>query len=228
MGMRSNMFANIENKFEFAEKDEIVGTALSSLGELYEALGSMEDRLKFGIMVIGAKLGVAGDGVLNQQEKELIDEVFGLIWNRSMDEIYQMVGADIGDDDYNAVEMLTNLGNAVAMPFLYFALSFAYIDGTIEDDVAERLDGLFGINLLADFIESGQEEVPAPKIRLTGLEAEIVSWFEEDEDLHPLKEIQAHFAGKSDSEIQEALDSLVEKGILYGGANIINNMYGLA
>ncbi len=228
MGMRSNMFANIENKFEFAEKDEIVGTALNSLGELFEAMDSMEDQVKFGVMVLGAKLGVAGDGVLNQPEKELIDEVFGRIWNGSMDDIYQMVGADIEDSDYNMVEMLTKLGNPVAMPFLYYTLSFAYIDGTIEDDVAERLDGLFGMNLLADFIQSGQEEVPAPKIRLTGLEAEIVSWFKEDDTLHPLKEIQSHFAGKSNSEIQQALDSLVDKGILYGGANIINNMYGLA
>ena len=78
---RSNMFANIENKFEFAEKEEIVATALSSLGELFEAIDQMEDQVKFGIMVIGAKLGVAGDGVLNSQEKELIDEVFGRIWN---------------------------------------------------------------------------------------------------------------------------------------------------
>lgn len=225
---RSNMFANIENKFEFAEKEEIVATALSSLGELFEAIDQMEDQVKFGIMVIGAKLGVAGDGVLNSQEKELIDEVFGRIWNGSMEEIYDMVGADIQESDYDLVQNITQLGNPVAMPFLYYTLSFAYIDGEIEDDVAERLDGLFGMNLLVDFMQSGEEEVPAPKIRLTGLEAEIVSWFQEDDTLHPLKDIQAHFSSKSKAEVQKALDSLVDKGILYGGANIIGNMYGLA
>ena len=225
---RSNMFANIENKFEFAEKEVIVATALSSLGELFEAIDQMEDQVKFGIMVIGAKLGVAGDGVLNSQEKELIDEVFGRIWNGSMEEIYDMVGADIQESDYDLVQNITQLGNPVAMPFLYYTLSFAYIDGEIEDDVAERLDGLFGMNLLVDFMQSGEEEVPAPKIRLTGLEAEIVSWFQEDDTLHPLKDIQAHFSSKSKAEVQKALDSLVDKGILYGGANIIGNMYGLA
>ena len=29
--MRSNMFANIENKFEFASKEEIIATALDSV-----------------------------------------------------------------------------------------------------------------------------------------------------------------------------------------------------
>lgn len=229
MGMRSNMFANIENKFEFADEEAITATALSSLGELFDAMGdNFEDNAKFGTMVIGAKLGVAGDGVINAQEKALINEVFGKVWNGSMDDIYDMVGADIEESDYNMVQMLTQLGNTVAMPFLYYVLSFAYIDGEIEDDVAERLDGLFGMNLLADFIQSGQEEVPAPKIRLTGLEADIVKWFQSDDQLRPLNDIVAHFPDKSRSEVQKALDSLVDKGVLYGGANIIGHMYGLA
>ncbi len=225
---RSNMFANIENIFKFAEKEEIISTALSSLGELLNAIDHMDDQVKFGIMLVGAQLGVAGDGVLNSQEKELIDEVFGRIWNGSMSEIYDMVGVDIQESDYDMVQNVIQLGNPVAMPFLYYILSFAYIDGEIEDDVAERLDGLFGMNLLIDFMQSGAEEVTSSQICLTDLEAEIVSWFREDDTLHSLKEIQAHFSSKSKIEVQKALDNLVDRGILYGGANIAGNMYALA
>ena len=229
MGNRSNMFANIENRFEFADKETITATAINSLRHMFDEMeDEFEDNIKFGTMVLGAKLGVAGDGVINAQEKELINEVFSKVWNGSMDDIYNMLGSDIEDNEYNMVRKLTQLGNDIAMPFLYFVLSFAYIDGEIEDDVAERLDGLFGMNLLADFIQSGQEVVPAPKIRLTGLEADIVKWFQSDDQARPLNDIVAHFSGKSRGEVQKALDSLVDKGVLYGGSNIIGHIYGLA
>lgn len=226
--MRSNMFANIENKFEFATEEEIVNTALGSLGELIGELTSFDDGVKFSIAILGAKLGVAGAGVINSKERMLIDEVFGRIWNGSMDEIYDLVSGTIEESDYNLVQMLTQLGNPVAMPFLHYILSFAYIDEVFEDDVAEKLDGLFGMNLMADFFASDMEEVPAPRIKLTGLEAEIVEWFQADDQLRPLREIQAHFSHKTKTEVKAALDNLCEKGILYGGENIIGNMYGLA
>ena len=226
--MRSNMFANIENKFEFASKEEIIATALDSLSDLLSALYSFNDQTKFGLMVMGAKFGVAGDGKINDAEKELIDDVFGRVWNGSMEDIYQLVGAPIEENDYNMVQMLTQMGNHVAMPFLHYILSFAYIDEVFEDDVAGKLDGLFGMNLMVEFFNSDLEEVPAPKIKLVGLEAEIVSWFQSDDQLRPLRDIQAHFSHKSKAEVKAALDSLCEKGILYGGENIIGNMYGLA
>ena len=226
--MRSNMFANIENKFEFASKEEIEATAISSLAELIGALDSFDDQTKMGMMVIGAKLGVFGDGVIRAEERELIDYVFGQVYHGSMDTIYGLVGAPIEENDYNIVQMLTQMGNQVAMPFLHYILSFAYIDGEFEDHVAEKLDGLFGMNLMVDFFNSDLEEVPAPRVKLTGLEAEIVEWFQADDQLRPLRDIQAHFAHRSKSEVKNALDSLCEKGILYGGENIIGNMYGLA
>ena len=225
---RSNMFANIENKFEFLEKSKITKIALGALGEFMEALEEKDNQVIFGIMILGAKLGVAGDGILNRQEKELIDAVFGRFWNGSMDEIYEMVNVEIEEKDYNMVEMLTQLGNSFSIPFLYYILSFAYIDGVIEDDVAERLDRLFGMTLLTDFIQSDEKEVTTTrKVQLTDLEAEIVHWFQEEDTGYPLKNIQAHFSDRSKKEVQKALDGLVDKGIIWGGDNIIENMYFL-
>lgn len=226
---RSNMFANHENKFEFASKEELIATALGSAQELFEQLDGADDggQMAFMLLIIGTKLGVAGDGVINSDEKALIDEVFGRIWNGNMSDVYDMIGTEISDDDYDMVSKITQLGNHIAMPFLYYIFSFAYIDGEFEDEVAEKLDGLFGMNFLVDFMQSGMEEVPAPSVRLTDFEAEIVEWFQEEDTLIPLKDIVAHFPGKTKTEVQKALDSLVDKGVMYGGANIVGNMYGL-
>ena len=226
--MRSNLFANIEKVFATSGKEELVDYAISAACELLEALDDMGTEAKFMSMIIGARLGVAGDGVLSLQEKEMIKEVFGKLVDVPIETIYEAIGKKIEDSDYELVEKITMLGNSVAMPLLHFTLSFAYIDGKIEDDVAKRLDETFGMNLLMEFLESGQEEVPSQGVLLEGLEADIVNWFEEDDTLHSLKEIKAHFPNSSEDEIMEALDSLSDKGVIYGGANIVGNMYGLA
>ena len=88
----------------------------------------------------------------------------------------------------------------------------------------DRLNG----NTLADFIQSGQNEASASKVRLTGIEAEIVCWFREKNEMYALEDIKKHFYDCPPSEVQRALDRLVEKGIIYGGANFIGNMYGLS
>ena len=226
--MRSNLFANIENKFEFADKDTIAGMAVSALQELIPALPGLDTQTIFGIILAGTKLGVAGDGKINAEEKWLIDEIFGQIWKGPMEQIYDALNEPITDYEYDVTTQITQLGNAAAMPFLHLILSFAYIDEVFEDEIAEKLDGLFGLNLMMEFFASGMEEVPAPKIKLTGLEAEIVTWFREDDQLKPLKDILARFSDHPASEVQAALDSLCEKGVLYGGEKFILNLYGLS
>lgn len=66
------------------------------------------------------------------------------------------------------------------------------------------------------------------KIICTQLEAEIVAWFRSDDQLHPLAEIQEKFSHVPEAELQEALDSLCQLGILYGGKTMILDLYGLA
>lgn len=224
---RSNIFANIENEFENATKEQIMATAVYKFGEILQAASGFDANSLFAIQVLGAKLGVAGDGKINDQEKELIDDVFSRSYQGPIEEVYELVGAEIKESDYKAVEMLTKLGNPVAMPFLYYVLSFAYIDGVIEDEVAERLDSIFGMNLLADFFMSGAEEVPPQKAKHDGLEEKIVQWFQSDNQLRPLDDIVAHFSGHSKEEVKSTLDALVDKGILLGGAKLFGNMYGL-
>ena len=125
------------------------------------------------------------------------------------------------------VQQLIELGNSVAVPFLYYILSFAYIDGEIEDDVAEKLDNMFGMCLLEEFIQNSEEAVPAPQIGLTKFEADIVKWFQSDAQLGTLDEAVAYFPEKTQKEIQEVLDSLIDKEILAKVETAIGYMYVL-
>ena len=223
----SDMFANIENRFKSLDKDEITETALSSMGELLEAFDSMEDQFKFGLIVTGAKLGVAGDGALNRQEKELINEVFGDIWNGPIEEVYDFICADVTENEYKLVETIAKLNNPVGMSFLYYVLSFAYIDGEIDDDIANKLDKIFEMYLTVDFIQNGGSSDSEPEIQLTELEEELVNWYEAGANACGIDDIHKHFPARSKKEIQSALDSLIEKKIVYTADTIVGKWYGL-
>lgn len=227
---RSNMFANLENQFEFCDKEEITEKTLDAFSELAEKITVQFDKnTMFMMLVIGAKLGVAcKNGELNSDEKELVNETLGRIWTGNVEDVYNMVAERISDNDYELIQSLIRVIKDAALPFLCYVLGYAYIDNKADDEVLDRLDGLFGMNLLALFMQSGLEEVPAPQIKLTGLEAEITKWFKSDDQLRPLNDIVAHFPDKSKAEVKSACDSLCEKGVLYGGDNIIGSMYGLA
>lgn len=227
---RSNMFANIENTFQFASKEEIIDIALTSVAELSEGceeVGFGENTFR-NLLLLGVKMGVAREGNLNDDEKDIIDGVFGKLINGGLDVIYGIANEKSSENDYVLLEQIVQVGNVVAMPLLYYILALAYVDGTIEEDFAERLDSIYGTNLLIEFMNSGLEEVPTPKIPLTELETNIVKWFEVDDTLHTLSDVQAQFVGIEASELQNALDSLVDKGVLYSCETIMGNTYGLA
>ena len=94
----------------FASEGEIRGMALSSLSDLIDGISQMDDQSKFSVIVLGAKLGVAGDGVINDKEESLIDDIFGRIWRGPMTDIYEVVGEEIDDNDYELVQLLTQMG----------------------------------------------------------------------------------------------------------------------
>ena len=224
---RSNLFANLENKFEFADKDTITQIALESTFKLIMALDGMNDKTRFGACIVAAKLGTCGDGVINDDEKGLLEEVFGRLTRNPVSDVIDLITGEIEEQDYQVVQMLTKLGNEVAMPLLDLILSFAYIDDEFEDDVAERLDGIFGMNLMVDFFQGDQESVPAPKVRLKGLEAEIVKWFRDEDRLIAFDEICDHFPDRSRDEVRGALDSLVDRGLMIDGRANMFDLYGL-
>ena len=84
----------------------------------------------------------------------------------------------ISDDDYDLAKKIVALGPPVAIPFLYFILSFAYIDGKVDDGVVDKLDDIWGLDIMDNFVICpddvdvyGSCDVSTPENPLSGLEA---------------------------------------------------------
>lgn len=158
---RSNFFTTVEEAYAKCTPEQLICEATNeAVTLLNEVIAKMSngDRILIPILFLGAKLGCAGDGKVSQEERNIADKVFGkVLSNPEMNGIYSNIGAAITDADYNLVSIVTKMGNSIAMPFLKYVFCFAYIDGKFEDDVAEKLDGMFGEVLLKDYFEQAAE-----------------------------------------------------------------------
>ena len=209
---RSMVFRNLEKEFQFASKEALVDMALESVVELSDGCneaGFGADIFK-NFLLLGAKMSVARQGALNNDEKYIIDEVFGKLFPGGLDTIYEIVNEESGESDYEMLERIAEVGEAVAMPLLYLILAFAYIDGTIEDDFAERLDRIYNLTM-----------------HLTELESDVVEWFEAYDGLHTLVEIVARFKGVKEFELRNTIDNLIDMGVLFSCDTITGPKYGL-
>lgn len=152
--MNGNLFVNLENKFKAKTDNEITQLALESLAEIFDALSGFDDGKSFQIALVAAKIGVGGDGEINEKEKSLIDNVLGKVWTGPMQLVYDFLNCPIEDFDYALIQSIVNMGNQFAEPFLNFMFCFAYIDNELECDVAEKLESIFGITLLMHCFQS--------------------------------------------------------------------------
>lgn len=211
---RSEQFGDLENQFKLASKEELVEIATTSARKIIEAFsdGDQGEQISLMLLVFGAKLGLVGDGVINEQERELVNQVFEPLADGDLSSVYDMIGNEIEESDYELVRVLTEMGNEVVMPFLSFILSFAYIDRVLEDEVAKRLDVLFGLHLLVDSMQNEKEEVPVEemqsveKIKLVEdvqpeEEVQPVEDMQPEEEVQPVEDVQPEEEGQSAAEI---------------------------
>lgn len=147
---RSAGFAAIEEKFKAAGKNELTNIAVATTGELCARISKVDEKFTFYALLLGARLGCFGDMMLSINEKRLIEQVFKSYWRGDIEEIYSAISKPISDDDFEVVTRICDLGREVSTPFLYYVLSFAYIDGVFEDSVAAKLDIVYGLNELVN------------------------------------------------------------------------------
>ena len=226
--MSGNLFLNVTNKFQYASKDELYALTQAAFANcLTEFVEAFEERTVVLMMLTLARIGVGHtyQKDLNDDEIDLVDEIFSDIFN-DMEQIYEVVSAPVDETEYNLVRQVIG-ANLCNLDMLSFILGFAYADGHLDTLAAEKLESLFGVSLMMEFFNSDLEDVPAPQIRVTGLEVEIMEWFTEDDQLRPFKDIKNHFRGVSTSKLQEALDNLCNKGLLYCADTFVGKMYGL-
>lgn len=122
---RGNIFANLENKYQFATESQIMDMAFNALVRAISADG-LEDTIRTGIMLIGARVGFDENGSLNEKEKKLVRNVIGKVYSADLEEdIFPVVAQMVTENDYTVLEMLNKLGPAVALPTLEYILACA-------------------------------------------------------------------------------------------------------
>ena len=232
MTNRGNLFANIENEYREMSLEDLKTDARENLEKLILGAQAQGQNLQAAVMMSlsCADIGLENKSELTEPEKSLISAVFHPLLNMTDDELYDILCRPSDPQLDVILPAVSKLGNTVAIPVLHLVLCFAYADGEISDELAQKLENYLGVNLIAEFFQSGAESVPSQTVSntLSELEAQIVLWFKETGTLHGPDETQAHFSASSSKDVQRALEHLRELDILFGGPDLFGNLYGLA
>ena len=239
---RSNMFSNLENtikKMNYEEKIQTTFVCQMSVTSMIVASGIESQTVGMIIESIHA-LGIGKGEKINPKKKEFIGKVAKLSFGDDFDKHFDAFFGDINKIRSEIPEMLSNnnsifdtIKNLASIPGINMGLSIlkmilcvAYCDNEPDEEVLDKLDGIFGKSLLIDFFASGQEEVPKPKreVSLSILEIKIINYLKNSDGLFE-KDIYKHFSSESKNSIKKALDSLCDKQILTCGSTYVGNTY---
>lgn len=178
-------------------------------------------------LALCARAGIGSSRPMNASETALADylsrERLSSLPENTLATLIDSIELD--DSAEALVKMTALMGQDVAMDVFRYILCWACADDLVEPEVEDRLESGFGMNLLVDFGDSGLESVPMPKVQLMGLEAEIALLLKNDDEVIFLRDIQAHFPDRSESEVKRALDCLCEKGVLSCVPTAVGDMY---
>lgn len=142
-GVRSKAFAKLEMIFQNASQEEIEQQAIESASVLDELLGRLGIEDTISAILIVAKYGTGHDGELTEREKHLVHVLLDDDDNTAdAERACLFMGSILLDNAFAVVQHLST-DIMVGMDTLLLALSFAYIDGGLDDVTAQNLNGLF-------------------------------------------------------------------------------------
>lgn len=151
-----NFMTQYQNAFKNASEEEILEMAKASISNFISQSGMHTPKLIFQAMIWGANVGVATkSGSLNEKEKKITDEVFNN-WNGDMEDIYAMISQEVKEEEFQFFKMVGM--TPVGIEMLKYILAFAYIDGEMEEEIAEKLEDCFGMALLGSFFNSDTDD----------------------------------------------------------------------
>ena len=93
-------------------------------------------------VVLSARIGTGNRTELNFYEKKIIDKVMGLSimnQNQIINMVYPEVAKKVTEADYAILQRM-KLSPKITALFLSLILDFAYIDGTVDERVMDRID----------------------------------------------------------------------------------------
>ena len=149
-----NFFNDLVNQIKSKTESEILSIATDSMREFIPASQMTDAKRIFQVLLLAATIGVEGKKQLNAKEKRLIDDFFGDLCS-DISIVYEFIAQPITEKEWGVLEMFPNMGGvAVGLPLLKLILCFAFVDGKLSNDIAEKLENIFGIVLLGNFFNN--------------------------------------------------------------------------
>ena len=221
---RSNMFANIECKFKYATEEEILESIPKSGQGILQS--GLDVNILGNVLQMCTHFSLGGKGKLSDKQKKAVDIFLGtFLASGSVDDMYDDLSKEIDESHYNLISAMAQLNPRSALAVLHYILALIYIDGTLDDEKAEFLDRTFGQALLMNFLQSGEEEVPGPFVQLSGLDADIAKYFEENDPLVTYEDVCEQFPNADRDAVKKSLDYLLEEEFLYLADTAVGKMY---
>lgn len=172
-----------------------------------------------------ANYGFGDKVTLSDKQKKAVDVFLGTMVNGDINGLYNDMSRKITDNHTSVITALGQLPPDTALAVLHYILAHVYIDGKLDDERAEFLDKTFGQALLMNFLQSGEEEVPGPFVQLSGLDADIGQYFDENDPLMTFDDVCKQFPDADRDAVKKSLDYLVEEEVLYIADTAVGKMY---
>jgi len=166
-GGRGNFFSSFERKFAAADKQTILNTAHDGMLDFIETSGMTNVKIILSLFLAVAKIGLCGKHKLSAPQKEMVQDILSDIFKYpgDMEGVYTELSKGYSENDFAMLEQFCNTALSLhatepALHLLSVILSFAYIDGKLDDTVGARLESIYGMILIGNFFEQGETEDP--------------------------------------------------------------------
>ena len=151
-----NIFNSLANQFKNKSESEILSMAMDLRREFVIVISqATNSNVILKSLLLAAAIGVEGKQ-LNDKEKRLVDVFFNDICT-NMESIYDVITEPLTEENWERIKVLSTVGVAAGMPFLKLILCFAYVDGFLSDEIAEKLEQVFGLILSAAYLMGDME-----------------------------------------------------------------------
>ena len=234
MAQRGKIYRHFENRFRSWTEEEKLNYTLGSANIIDEAMSSRgSDFSTVAAMVwMCAQIGTnkrAGKTLSSAERKFAKDFFSKFIEDCDVDHTYEVLQTPVDEKFYSALPLLITEYPEAALHFFLVILSFALVDGVVEDDLAQKLETIFAIPLMVHFSQSGLESVPdveeSVQISLTDLEAQIVEFYQKNNSMQCVDDIAAALPSYNKSSLVRALNSLCDKGVLKKVSMALGDLY---
>ena len=101
---RSNMFANIECKFKYADEEAILDSIKES-GSVILQSGLAEQTIT-GILIMCANYGLGGKGTLSNKQKKAVDVFLGIMFTGDINDLYDDMCQPLNESEIETIAVL--------------------------------------------------------------------------------------------------------------------------